>query len=119
MKQEAEVHAAEDKEKQEMIELKNHAETLSYSAEKSLKDAGDKLPADIKTNVEAKISALKALKDSTDKAVLERAVNELTEEMMKIGDSMAKAQEPAAGASDAGQGGSQPDEGQIRDAEVK
>jgi len=115
MKQEAEAHAAEDKEKQELIELKNHAETLSYSAEKSLKDAGEKLPADIKSNVEAKISAVKAVKDGTDKAAIEKALNELSEEMMKIGDSMAKAQEPAPGATQ----DTPKDEGPIRDAEVK
>lgn len=116
MKKDAEAHAEADKQKQELIEAKNHAETLSYSAEKSLKDAGDKVPAEIKTAVEGKISALRALKDSTDKAAIEKAINELTEELMKIGDAMAKAETPNAGAPG---GEEKPKDDNIRDAEVK
>ena len=58
MTQEAEEHAAEDTKKKDEIETRNQADTLVYQAEKSLKDAGDKVPADVKSEVEEKIKAL-------------------------------------------------------------
>jgi len=117
MRKDAEAHADADKLKQELIEVKNHADTLIYTAEKSLKDAGDKLPADVKSGVEAKISAVKAVKDGTDKDAIEKSLNELSEELMKIGDSMQKetaAQEPTASAE-----GEAPKDGNVRDAEYE
>jgi molecular chaperone DnaK len=117
MRKDAEAHADADKLKQELIEVKNHADTLIYTAEKSLKDAGDKLPADVKSGVEAKISAVKAVKDGTDKDAIEKSLNELSEELMKIGDSMQKASgaaEPTASAE-----GEAPKDGNVRDAEYE
>jgi len=121
MKKDAEIYAEADKQKQELIELKNHTETLIYTAEKALKDAGDKVPSEIKTAVEGKIIALKDLKDSTDKDVLKKAVDELSEELMKIGDAMAKAEEPKAGESPKTDAGENPDKGteNVRDADFK
>ncbi len=120
MKKDAEIYAEADKQKQEMIELKNHTETLIYTAEKALKDAGDKVPAEVKTSVEGKIIALKDLKDSTDKDVLKKAVDELSEELMKIGDAMAK-EEPKPGEAPKTEGGENPDKGSenVRDADFK
>lgn len=121
MKKDAEIYAEADKQKQELIELKNHTETLIYTAEKALKDAGDKVSAEIKTAVEGKITALKELKDSTDKDVLKKAVDELSEELMKIGDAMAKAEEPKAGEAPKTDAGENPDKGteNVRDADFK
>ena len=65
MQADAELHAVEDKKKREVVDIKNTAEMIIYTAEKALKDAGDKVPADLKTGVEAKISALKEVKDGT------------------------------------------------------
>ncbi|MCX6735974.1 MAG: molecular chaperone DnaK [Candidatus Parcubacteria bacterium] len=120
MKKDAEIYAEADKQKQEMIELKNHTETLIYTAEKALKDAGDKVPAEVKTAVEGKITALKDLKDSTDKDVLKKAVDELSEELMKIGDAMAK-EEPKPGETPKTEEGENPDKGSenVRDADFK
>jgi len=73
MKKEAEVHADADKEKQERVEVKNVAESMVYTAEKALKDAGDKIPADVKTDVEAKIAEVKKVKDGTDMDALKKA----------------------------------------------
>jgi hypothetical protein len=72
----------------------------------------------VKTSVEAKISALKALKDSTDKAAIEKASTELSEELMKIGDAMMKKEEPASAE---GSGETKPsgEEGNVRDADFK
>jgi molecular chaperone DnaK len=91
LRKDAEMHAAEDAKKKEMIEAKNLAETLSYTAEKALKDAGDKVPADVRAEVEGKINDLKALKDSTDKTALENASKALSDSMQKIGSAMNQA----------------------------
>jgi molecular chaperone DnaK len=90
MKKEAEVHADEDKKKQEAVEVKNIAETLVYTAEKALKDNGDKIPAEIKTDVEAKIAEVHKLKTGDDIDALKKSTEELSTAMQKIGESMAK-----------------------------
>jgi len=67
MTKDAEVHAQEDEEKKAKIEARNHADALIFTAEKALKDGGDKVPAEIKTEVEEKITALKGVLDSDNK----------------------------------------------------
>lgn len=90
MKQEAKVHEAEDAKKKEMIEAKNIGEQMYYTAEKALKDGGDKVPADIKKSVEEKMEALKKVKDGDDKDAIKKATEELSTEMQKIGQAMYK-----------------------------
>ncbi len=90
MKKEADVHAEEDKKKHETVEVKNIAESLVYTAEKALKDNGEKVPADIKADVEAKIAEVKKLKDGTDVEAIKKATEELSTSMQKIGEAMAK-----------------------------
>jgi len=85
LRKDAEMHAAEDNKKKELIETKNIAETLAYTAEKALKDGGEKVPADVRAEVEGKINDLKALKDSTDKTAIENASKGLSDAMQKIG----------------------------------
>lgn len=85
MKTEAEKNAATDQEAREKIEAKNRADTMIYQAEKALKDAGDKASAEVKTDVEAKIKALKDILETGAKADLETKSNELQEAMTKIG----------------------------------
>jgi molecular chaperone DnaK len=88
MTKEAEAHAAEDAEKKEKIEARNQADSLIFTAEKSLKDAGDKVAEDIKKEVEEKISALKGILDSGSKEDLETKTKELSEALQKVGQSM-------------------------------
>ena len=76
LKQEAEAHKEEDEKKKELIEVRNNAETLLYSAEKSLREAGDKIPEDKKTKVEEK---MKELKEVLAKDGLEEIKNKTTE----------------------------------------
>ena len=85
LKKEAAEHASEDQKKRELIEVKNQAESLSYLAEKSLKDADDKVPGDIKKSIQAKIDALKAVKDGDNGEVIKSATAELSSEIQKIG----------------------------------
>ncbi|HET8575237.1 MAG TPA: molecular chaperone DnaK [Candidatus Paceibacterota bacterium] len=114
MKKDAETHAEEDKKKQELIEVKNTADTLIYTAEKSLKDAGDKVPADIKKGIEEKIEAVKKVKDGSDLEALKKANDELSTEMQKIGEALSRQQEATASGS-----GSAGDSTNVRDAEVE
>ncbi len=93
MKNDAETHAEEDKKKQELIEAKNTAEQMIYTAEKSLKDHGDKVDVAIKTAVEEKVAALKTAREGDDKAAITAASDALSTEMQKIGEAMNKAAE--------------------------
>jgi len=85
-----------DAKKKELIEAKNIAEQLVYTSEKSLKDGGDKVPADIKSNVEAKIADLKKIKDGEDLTAIKSATEALSGELQKIGEAMAKQQQAQA-----------------------
>ncbi|PIP73886.1 MAG: molecular chaperone DnaK [Candidatus Lloydbacteria bacterium CG22_combo_CG10-13_8_21_14_all_47_15] len=126
MKKDAEMHADEDRQKKELVDARNLAEQLSYTAEKALNDAEGKIPDEIKNLVQGKIDALKQVKDGDDLAVLKKATEELSTEMQKIGEHMAKAGQGQAGgeaaqnnadnASGSSSGGT---EGNIRDAEVE
>lgn len=91
MQKEADLHSDEDKKKKELVEARNLAEQLIYTAEKSIKDAGDKLPSDIAQGVQVKIEALKSQKDSTSVDAIKKATEELSNEMQKIGTAMSQA----------------------------
>lgn len=91
MKKDAEEHADEDKKKKEKIEIKNNAETLVSSTEKTLKDAGDKVDKKVKKTVEEKVDALKKVKDSDDIEAIKKASEELSQEIQKVGQQMYQA----------------------------
>ncbi len=88
MQKEAETHAQDDQKKKETIEIRNTAESLVYTAEKALKDAGDKLAADVKKEVEEKIAKLKEVKDKDNLDEIKTATEELSTNLQKIGESM-------------------------------
>jgi molecular chaperone DnaK len=87
LKKEAAEHASEDLKKKELIDTRNQAESTIYLAEKSIKDAGDKLPADVKSSITEKLEELKKVKDGEDKAAIENALSALSSELQKIGQS--------------------------------
>ncbi|MEK7586412.1 MAG: Hsp70 family protein, partial [Patescibacteria group bacterium] len=91
MKKEAELHAEDDKKKKEIVEARNLADQLIYTAEKSLKDSGDKVSAEIKTEVETKIADLKKVKDLPDLNPIKIATEALSTSMQKIGEAINKA----------------------------
>jgi len=99
MTKDAEMHAAEDAEKKEKIEAKNAADSLIFTAEKSLKDAGDKVSDEIKKEVEEKVSALKGVLDTGSKEELETKTKELSDSIQKIGPAM-NPQQPGDGSAD-------------------
>ncbi|MBU0646200.1 molecular chaperone DnaK [Patescibacteria group bacterium] len=99
MKKDAEEHAAEDQKKKAKIEQQNLAETMIYTTEKMLKEAGDKVSAEEKKNIEDKIEALKKVKDGDDAEAIKKAADELTEVAQKVGAKMYEAQKAASEAS--------------------
>lgn len=111
MKREAEEHASEDERKKALIDTKNQAEQLIYTAEKSLKDHGDKIPADTKTEIEGKMNALRGAKDGDEKEVIEKMIDDLSNSLQKIGEIIQK----ASATNEASAGGGD----EVRDAEVK
>lgn len=97
LKKEAAQYAEEDRVKKEMVEVKNRAENLIYTAEKSLRDAGDlptgqagKVEAATKDEINGKVSALKTAISGGDKSAIESATNELSASLQKIGEQMNK-----------------------------
>ncbi len=91
MKREAEEHEAEDKKKKELIDARNIADSSIFTAEKSLREHGDKVSEETKKAVEDALSALKAVKDKDDKEEIEKKTLELSTAMAKIGEEIQKA----------------------------
>ncbi|MFC0680414.1 molecular chaperone DnaK [Lysobacter korlensis] len=121
MVREAEEHAAEDKARREAAEVRNNAEQLAYSIDKLIKDNEDKLPADVKSEVQADVDALKTALAGDDDAAVKTAFDKLNESQTKLGQAIyAQQQEqpasnPGAGEQPADASGSDED---IVDAEV-
>lgn len=111
MKKDAEAHADEDAKRKDLIDAKNLAEQMVYTAEKALKENGDKISDDIKKDVEDKMGDLRKAREGDDMAAIKSASDALSSSMQKIGEAMAKATEgkaapegekpPEAGATDA------------------
>jgi molecular chaperone DnaK len=85
MQKEAELHASEDVKRRDDIEAKNMADTLAYQAEKTLRDNKDKIPADLNSEVESKIAAVKEALKGADTGAIKSATQALNESMQKIG----------------------------------
>ncbi len=95
LKKEAAEHAVEDAKKKELIDARNQAESTIYLAEKSMRDAGDKVPADVKTSITEKLEELKKAKEGEDKDAIMRAQEALSAELQKIGQSYYNKENPA------------------------
>lgn len=113
MQDEAEAHADEDAKKKALVDEKNTAEMMIFSAEKSLKEYGDKVDATLKTSVEEKIAAVKTAKEGSDIEAIKSALEALTTEVSKIGEAMSKAGETPESNTTA-----EPQSEEIKDAEV-
>ncbi len=111
MKADAEAHADEDAKRKEVIEAKNLAEQMMYTAEKAVKDAGDKAPADGVTEVNEKVAALRTAREGDDLDAIKSASEGLSRTLSKIGESMMKDQEAGAGSASDGAAEGAPTEG--------
>jgi len=131
MKQDAESHAEEDKKKKELIEARNMAESLVFSTEKALKDAGDKVSEGDKKDIEAKLEELKKVKDSEDVETIKKQTQELSTAAQKIGQAMYGSASSPQGQQQQQQAGQQapggeqpredkkPEEGEVTEGEVE
>ncbi len=117
MVREAEEHAAEDKQRREAAEERNQAEQLVYSVEKILKENDEKLPEDVKSEVQADVDALKSALAGEDDDALKKAVEALSVSQTKLGEALYQA-EPEAGAAEGEQTADSSDDEDIVDAEV-
>ncbi len=90
MKKEAEMYAAEDQKKRDLIETRNFADNLIYTTEKTLKEAGDKVSAETKKEIEEKVDALKKVKDGDNMEEIRQKTQELSQAIQKIGAEMYK-----------------------------
>ena len=111
MKQDAEAHAGEDEKKKALIEARNLAEQIVYTAEKAVKEHGDKVDASVKEDIESKIKALSEVKDKDDTEAIKTKTEELSQAMSKIGEAM---QQSAEAKTEAETGADE----NVRDAEV-
>jgi molecular chaperone DnaK len=85
MVKEAEAHSAEDRAKREEVELRNQADHMIHQAERVMKDNADKIPADVKAEVEGKLESLKSAAKGSDTNLLRRQIDEFNEALQKIG----------------------------------
>jgi len=113
MKQEAEAHAEEDMKRKELVENRNNADNSIYTAEKLIKENGDKIPAEIKKEVEDGISEVKAVINTEDSAAMKTATEKLQQTIQKVGASMYQqtATPPPGEPADGGAAGAEGDAG--------
>jgi len=117
LRHEAELYAEEDRHRREDIELRNQADSMAYMAEKTLREQGDKVPADLKGEVEAKVKTVRDALQGSDTDAVRRAMGELSDAVQKIGAAVyGQAGGPAPGAE--GEGGPEapaggPEEGTV------
>ncbi len=113
MQADAAAHENEDKTKRELAEIRNIADQLIYTGEKSLKDHGDKIPSETKTDIEAKIAALKSAREGGDAALIKKETEALSVVLQKIGELVSK--NASSEHTEPKEGGENP----IRDAETQ
>jgi molecular chaperone DnaK len=102
MKREAEAHADEDKKRRDLVDAKNRGESLIFSAERSLKEHGEKVPADVRVDIERKVSELRDALKTDDGEVINKKIEQLNESVMKMGEAVYKDVNAAAAAAGAG-----------------
>lgn len=118
MQKDAEMHEAEDKKKKEVVEAKNIAEQTAYTAEKALKDAGDKVPSDVKTSIEEKIKATREVAGGNSLEDIQAKTAELSTEMQKISEYI-KPEETQPNEGATSNNDSSNESSNIKDAEVE
>jgi molecular chaperone DnaK len=85
MRKDAEAHADEDRKRKELIEARNGADNMVYAAEKAIRDFGDKVPTDVRSEVEAKIADVKSALQGDDLEKIKAATEALGQVIQKIG----------------------------------
>ena len=110
MRKEAELHADEDRKRKELIEARNAADSAAYTAEKSLRDLGDKVPADLKRDIEEQVANVRKAMEGEDADAMRKATDELMKNVQQVG--AAAYQQEASQPGEAAEGeGEQPGSG--------
>jgi len=119
MRRDAETHAEEDRKHRDLIEARNTADNAVYSSEKTLSDLGEKVPADLKSRVEAEVANVRSVRDQDDPAAINNAVETLMKVLQEVGQAAyTQAQsEPTAAGSPQAENGQTPDDGEVVDGE--
>ncbi|MBA7615901.1 Chaperone protein DnaK [subsurface metagenome] len=108
MQREAEAHSAEDAKRREEVEAYNAADTLAYTADKTLREQKDKIPSDLNQEVETKVAAVRSALQGTDIEAVRRATQELNESLQKVGAAIYQQQPPPPPGSEPPPGGETP-----------
>jgi molecular chaperone DnaK len=122
MRQDADAHADEDRKRKELIEARNNADNTAYAAEKALKDFGDKVPTEVKSEIETKVAEVHTKAKDDDVAAIRSATEALGQAIQKIGAAAYQQPEPGGQPGTEGQSGpsGQPGSGpDVVDGEVK
>ena len=120
MRQDAESHADEDRKRKELIEVRNGADNTAYAAEKALKEFGDKVPTEVKSDIEKKVAEVKSKAQSDDVAAIKSATEALGEAIQKIGASVYQQPNESSGEpNQSGQSGPSNAGPDVVDGEVK
>jgi molecular chaperone DnaK len=120
LRQEAELHADEDRQRRDEIELRNQADSMAYQAEKTLREHGDKIDAELKSEVEGKVAAVRSQLQSGTADTIRPVVEALSEAIQRIGQAVYGAQAAEAGQGAEGAEGAEPGaEGQAEEGTVE
>jgi molecular chaperone DnaK len=114
MVREAEAHAEEDRRRRELVDFRNQADAAIYGAEKALKDAEGRLPADVKGDIDGAISALRAVMQRDQAQPIRDGIERLRRASMRIGEALNR-----AGEGSGGQGSDGTDNSDVIDAEFR
>jgi molecular chaperone DnaK len=113
MQREAETYAAEDARRREEVETRNAADTLAYTAEKTLREQGEKVPSDLKEQTEGKIAKVRSALQGSDINEVRRTMQELSEALQRVGAAVYQAQPPPGAEAPPGEEPPKPDEGTV------
>ena len=108
MQKDAEMHASDDAKHREEVEARNSADTMAYTAEKTLRENKDKIPSDMNQEIETKIAAVRSALQGKDTAALKQVTQELNEAMQKVCAAIYQQQTPPPGAEPPPPGGQPP-----------
>jgi molecular chaperone DnaK len=125
MRKEAEAHAEEDRKRKELVETRNNADNMVYSAEKVLRDLGDKAPADMKSQVEDRIAKVREVLNNDDQQAIQKAADDLSQVLQQLGSAAYQQASPQSGPGDGSEPGGPesgpegPDDGEVVDGEFR
>jgi len=114
MQKEAEMHAAEDTKRKEEVEIRNTADNMAYTADKTLRDNKDKISDELNKEVEEKVAAVRSSLQGSDMEAIKQATQELNETMQKVGAAVyQQPQQPPPGTEPPPPEGGNDDEGTV------